>query len=74
MSTEIPYIDVVIFHSPCMDGTAGAYAVKVHNDFNSFSNRKLYGGEAPWVATEFFGTKPGLKEYNFPDVTGKSVA
>lgn len=54
-------VDIVIFHSPCFDGGAGAWVVKKWCE----ENKK----PEPY----FYGTKPGLSEYKFPDVTGKSV-
>lgn len=53
-----PKFDIVIYHSPCVDGTAAAFIVQVYNQ------------EHP---CEFFGTKPGLDNYDFPNVTGKNV-
>lgn len=54
-------VNVVIFHSPCFDGSAGAWVVKHWCKQNKR------------VSPVFFGAKPGRKEYDFPDLKGKSV-
>lgn len=54
-------VDIVIHHSPCFDGTTGAWVVKKWCEENKLPVPELYG------------CKPGMKEYNFPDIKNKSV-
>lgn len=53
-----PKFDIVIYHAPCMDGTAGAYVCKVHNNGHP---------------CKYFGTKLGLESYDFPNVRNRNV-
>jgi oligoribonuclease NrnB/cAMP/cGMP phosphodiesterase (DHH superfamily) len=55
-------LDLIIYHSPCFDGSAGAWC--------ALRCMMEHGHDAP----ELFGTKPGQQHYNFPDMTGKNVA
>ena len=55
-------VDLVIFHSPCFDGGAGAWVAE------------YFCYEMLLPKPELFGCKPGQESYDFPEMKGKSVA
>jgi len=59
---ELKNIDVIIYHSPCHDGTSGAWVAL-----------KYMKEHFPENNPELFGTQPGRNEYNFPDINNKNV-
>lgn len=54
-------VDLVIYHYPCVDGATGAWVVKKWCEEHKLSPPELYG------------CRPGMKEYDFPDVKNKSI-